>query len=137
MSHPLPEPGSPADWLRHARSDLLVAQTPTAPGVLRETLCYHLQQAAEKSLKAVLIYFDIAPPRTHNLKMLIELMPAAFPVPDSVASAASLTDYAVTTRYPGDYEPIPFAQAQDAVQVAQRVRRQLRRWLPQGSRSSD
>lgn len=75
MSPPQPEPGSPADWLRHARSDLLVAQSPAGPGVLLEALCYHLQQAAEKSLKAVLIHCGIAPPRTHNLKLLLELLP--------------------------------------------------------------
>jgi hypothetical protein len=36
-------------------------------GVLYELLCIHAQQAAEKSLKAVLIHHGIAPPRTHNL----------------------------------------------------------------------
>lgn len=106
MPRLLPEPGTPDDWLRYARSDLLIAQSPGAPGVLLETLCYHLQQAAEKSLKAVLIHLGISPPRTHNLKTLVELIPAACSVPDSVALAVSLTDYAVTSRYPGDYEPI-------------------------------
>jgi HEPN domain-containing protein len=106
MPQPQTEPGSPTDWLRHARSDLAVAQLTAPPTVLLETLCFHLQQAAEKSLKAVLIQSGIPVLRMHNLRTLMDLLPSACPVPPDVALAASLTDYAVTGRYPGDYEPI-------------------------------
>lgn len=34
-------PGSPDDWLRHARSDLLLAQQPVPPEVLLAMLCFH------------------------------------------------------------------------------------------------
>ncbi len=47
------EPGSPADWLRHAASDLKLARIARPPEVLLEALCFHAQQAAEKALKAV------------------------------------------------------------------------------------
>jgi hypothetical protein len=33
-----PSPGSPADWLRHARSDLALTRGPHDPEVLLETL---------------------------------------------------------------------------------------------------
>lgn len=53
----LPEPhqtGSPEEWLRYARSDLMIAKiTPTAAMML-EGLCFHAQQTAEKALKAIL-----------------------------------------------------------------------------------
>ena len=39
------------------------------------------------------------------------------------------TEYAVTTRYPGDYDAIPRAEAERAVQIAHRVRNQVRRRL--------
>ena len=45
--------GSPEDWLRYAHSDLELARVPPPPKVLFEGLCFHAQQAAEKSLKAV------------------------------------------------------------------------------------
>jgi HEPN domain-containing protein len=106
MSQPTPEPGSPADWLRYARSDLAVAQLSAPPTVLFETLCFHLQQAAEKALKAVLIQLGVSIARTHNLKTLMELVPTTCQMPPAVALAASLTDYAVTSRYPGDHEAI-------------------------------
>ena len=50
-----PIPGSPEDWLRYARSDLALAQQRQAPEILLATLCFHAQQAAEKSIKAVLV----------------------------------------------------------------------------------
>ena len=40
-----PTPGSPEDWLRHARSDLALAQQWQVPDVLLATLCFHAQQA--------------------------------------------------------------------------------------------
>ena len=43
----------------------------------------------------------------------------------------ALTRYATVTRYPGDYEAILLAEARDAVKVARRVRRQIRKRLPQ------
>lgn len=43
-------PGSPADWLRHAYSDLALASMTPRPPVLPEQLCFHAQQAAEKAL---------------------------------------------------------------------------------------
>ena len=52
MSPDPPEAGTPRDWLRHARSDLSLARIPLPENVLLETLCFHAQQAAEKSIKA-------------------------------------------------------------------------------------
>jgi hypothetical protein len=45
-----------------------------------------------------------------------------------------LTEYAVTTRYPGDYDPILREEAQDAVRLARRLRNQVRRRLPEALR---
>ena len=46
--------GSPVDWLRYAESDLEIARIPQSFRILLEGLCFHAQQAAEKTLKAVL-----------------------------------------------------------------------------------
>ena len=49
--------GSADDWLRHAESDLSLAQIKrNGDEILIETLCFHAQQAAEKALKAVLVF---------------------------------------------------------------------------------
>jgi len=89
--------------------------------VLLETLCYHAQQAAEKSIKAVLIRYEIAFPRTHNLRVLLELLPAMCPVPELVAKSVALTDYAVMSRYPGEYEAVTGDEYREAVRMAEAV----------------
>jgi len=60
-------PGSPADWLRYAHSDLELARVGRAPHVLLEELCFHAHQAAEKAIKAVLVA-KYRSPQLHELK---------------------------------------------------------------------
>ena len=113
--------GSPADWLRRARSDLLLACGRLRRGVLPEDLCFHAQQAVEKSLKAVLISKGIDFPRTHNLRVLIDALPEnVFRDPILDASAA-LTDYAVSARYPGEVEAVTRQELKIARHIASEV----------------
>jgi HEPN domain-containing protein len=69
-------PGSPEGWMRYAKADLALARVPLSKDGMYELLCSHAQQAAEKSLKAVLIHYGVEPLRTHNLERLINLLPA-------------------------------------------------------------
>ncbi|HLZ10766.1 MAG TPA: HEPN domain-containing protein [Chloroflexota bacterium] len=48
---PNPVAGTPEEWLRRARSNLLRAQQPKPDGVLWEDLCFDAQQAVEKGAK--------------------------------------------------------------------------------------
>ncbi len=116
-----PAPGSPADWIRRAHSDLTLARTPPEVGILLEDLCFHAQQAAEKALKAILITRSIPIPRTHNITRLLELMPGADAIPQAVQAAVVLTDYAVATRYPGAYEPVEDEEYREALALAETV----------------
>lgn len=94
------EPGSPAQWLVFARSDLVLAERGAVPGVLLLTLCFHAQQAAEKSLKAVLVHRGVSSPRTHNLTTLMERLPEGCAPPPEAEEVAALSVYAVAARYP-------------------------------------
>lgn len=114
-------PGSPEDWLRHAYSDLELARVVAPPGVLLEGLCFHTQQAAEKALKAVLVAHETPFPKTHSIRMLLDLMPKDLSVPKDVEDAASLTDYAVMIRYPTDTEPVDEKEYQQAIRLAEAV----------------
>ena len=116
-----PEPGSPADWIRHARSDLALARIKAPSEVLTETLCFHAQQAAEKALKAVLVAHDQPAPRTHNIRTLIERLPSHLDPPFLLDEAAGLSVYAVLTRYPADMEPVSKDEYQEAVSLAEAV----------------
>lgn len=114
-------PGSPADWLRHAYSDLALAGITPLPQVLLEQLCFHAQQAAEKALKGILVACNVAVPRTHNLRTLFDLLPVDLLVPSDVQLAAGLSDYAVASRYPGVSEPVEAEECREAVDLAEAV----------------
>jgi len=113
-----PDAGSPADWIRFALSDLSLAES-RPEGVLLETLCFHAQQAVEKSLKAILVATHTPPPKTHNLKILLDLLPKAVPIPADVAASAELTEYAVAMRYPGEWEYISDEDYEKSIRLAE------------------
>lgn len=115
------EPGSPADWLRHAWSDLELARVGQNSRILLEDLSFHAQQAAEKAMKAVLVSRSISFPRTHNIRTLIDLLPKGIKTPEDTAGAAKLTDYAVLSRYPGELEPVTQEEYVDALRIAEAV----------------
>lgn len=103
--------------------------------VLLEDLCFHTRQAAEKALKAVLVAHTIPFPKTHNLKTLLDLLPPDVTPTSEVRDAASLTDYAVVSRYPGDLEPVTEDEHQEAVRLAQAVVRWAANLIEPASKS--
>ena len=116
-----PAPGSPEDWLRHAQSDLALAQAKPPPHVFYEQICFHAQQAAEKALKAVLIAHSIPLLKTHNIRALLDGLSRATRVPQWMRRAASLSQYAVETRYPGRANPVSEGDYRRAVRLAEEV----------------
>ncbi len=115
------EPGKPEDWLRHARSDLELAHTRRNSKILLEDLCFHAQQAAEKPLKAVLVFESVPFLRTHNIRTLMDLLPEDLNLPEEAKGAPILTDYAVLTRYPEDLEPVSEEEYLEALRIADAV----------------
>jgi HEPN domain-containing protein len=111
------------DWLRRAKSNLERAKAgKISEGVVYEDLCFDCQQAVEKSLKALLVYRDVVFPRTHSISLLLELVAdAGINIPDEIKDSVILTEYAVSTRYPGDYEPVDENEYKEAVQLAEKV----------------
>ncbi|MDP7129290.1 MAG: HEPN domain-containing protein [Planctomycetota bacterium] len=101
--------------------------------VFWEALCFHTQQAAEKALKALLIAHGISSPKTHNIRTLLDLLPPDRSPPPAVVEAASLTGYAVTPRYPGDYE----AEGEEEYHLAMEQAEAVVNWVQQVIQSSD
>lgn len=114
-------PGSPQDWLRYARADLAIALGPLPEGAIYELLCFHAQQAVEKSIKAVLLHHGRRIERTHSIERLVDLLPESLPRQPELIESARLTPYAVLVRYPGVSEPVTEADHQDAVRLARGV----------------
>ena len=121
MPHREYDAGSPEEWLCYAGSDLTLAETARSPGIMKETLCFHAQQAAEKALKAVLIKNNVEFPRTHNLRILLDKIPSGINLPADVEEASALTDYAVSARYPGDLEDVTEEDYAEALRMARAV----------------
>jgi HEPN domain-containing protein len=84
-------------WLKRAVSSLEKAKIgKISDALFYEDLCFDCQQAAEKALKALLIYIGISFPRTHSLNMLIALLKGQnIHVPTEVESAVILNEYAL------------------------------------------
>jgi HEPN domain-containing protein len=116
-----PAPGSAADWLRRARSDLSLASVTLPQDVLYNELCFHAQQAVEKSIKAVLVHCGIEFRKAHDIDYLMTLLPQDVPAPPGAEEIVGLTSYAVMFRYPGDYEDVTEEDYRWAVQAAQTV----------------
>jgi HEPN domain-containing protein len=91
-------------------------------GAFYEDLCFHAQQAAEKSLKAVYQHFGKRFRYTHDLDELITgLRNEGITVPIEVADAAILTSYAWEARYPGLSEPVTEKEFREALRQAELV----------------
>ena len=114
--------GSPAEWLRRARSNLTRASQPKHEDVFWEDLCFDAQQAAEKALKALLLFHGLQFRFVHDIaEFLTVLEENGIQLPEDIRASAELTDYAVEARYPGPMEPVTEEEYREAVGLAERV----------------
>lgn len=108
------------DWLRRSKSDLQLGKAALhTQDVLPEDACFHAQQCAEKALKALLFQLDISFPRTHAIEVLLDLLKSnELNIPNGVDEAFELSQYAVQTRYPGEWEVVTQSEARGALERA-------------------
>lgn len=116
-------PDDPREWLNRAHSSLLKARVAaTTPGIYLGDVCFDAQQAAEKALKAVLLYRERQFPYLHDLAQLLALIEqTGLDLSPEIRRVAILSDYAVATRYPGVAEPVTRDEYEEALQLAERV----------------
>ena len=116
------KPDNPRDWLARARSNLLLAESGQKQGVFLEDLCFEAQQAAEKALKAVCVFYKVEFPKTHSLTTLAALLEqTGIQLPADVSDASLLTSYAVQARYPDWDEAVTESEYQRALTLARQV----------------
>ena len=111
------------EWLKRALSNLTIAsKRKTSKDILYEDLCFECQQSVEKSLKALLVFYNVDLIITHSIALLVsKLADKGVVIPDFVKESVILSDYAVQTRYPGNYEPVTIDDFIQALQLAQKV----------------
>jgi HEPN domain-containing protein len=105
-------------WIARAKSSLELAQAEIIRYIHYEDLCFQLQQAAEKALKGLLIYYGVEPEFTHNIEVLLKEIKNFTGIPENIKEAAQLTNYAVQTRYPGEYDEITKEEYEDGIKIA-------------------
>jgi len=111
------------EWLKVASADLRLATLALEadPPIVGLAL-YHAQQAAEKSLKGLLVYHGARYPLTHNLT---ELLRAVLPFDKTIEAAVrpvlDLTAFATLYRYPGESDEPPLGEARSWVEKAHSV----------------
>lgn len=121
-----------AEWLHKADNDLGLAEHLLGESLLYPSaIAFHCQQAAEKYLKALLVWQEIPFPKTHDIKALLNLIGTADAMlAESLQDAVVLTSYGVELRYPGDRPDAPPEDAREAVELARKVRKAIFDALP-------
>ncbi len=95
-------PDDPREWMNRARSNLAMAKN-CVPDAYLEDLCFQVQQAAEKAIKAVMIKRGIDFPYVHDLARLLSLLTETDGTnPDFVEQAEKLSRFATVTQCPTD-----------------------------------
>ena len=119
------------EWLAKADSDLAAAEALVRDGGAHaDHICFLAQQAAEKTVKAVLLAVHARIPRTHDLSFLIDLVDAAErELARALRPLEALTPYAAGLRYPSYMPPAKASEAVTALQLARAARAMARERL--------
>lgn len=105
-------------WIDRAKSSYELSKATISNNIYFEDLCYQAQQAVEKSLKGLLIYYGVEPEFTHNIGILLNELEKFTEISENIREAMDLTNYAVQTRYPGEYDDITKEEYEKAVKIA-------------------
>ena len=119
------------EWVQKAENDLTNAAHALRLGARcpADTVCFHAQQCVEKYLKAYLSLAAIDFPKTHDIRLLLALLPKDARPAITLKDQRNLTAYATGARCPG-WGEISLTEARRAVAVARRARKEIRRLLP-------
>jgi HEPN domain-containing protein len=108
------------EWLKRAHSSLELAKYSDNKAVCYEDLCFQAQQSIEKGLKGLLIFFGVEPEKTHNFFILLQELEKHTEINDDVKKVIVLHNYAVQTRYPGDYIAIEEEEYKQSIRIAEK-----------------
>jgi HEPN domain-containing protein len=112
------------EWFLKANDDELSAKDILSDKEgASSTVCFLSQQMAEKYLKGFLIFSGKRFPKIHDLDKLVKLCSEINPKFKKIKNEAKyLTDFYITTRYPGDYPEFFWRDAEKAFQSASKIK---------------
>jgi HEPN domain-containing protein len=111
------------NWLIKAQHDLLAAKKLSAePEIYGDIAIYHCQQSAEKAVKGFLTLHNQEFPRTHDIRLLIQLAIRINPNFEHYQETSEiLTPYATEFRYPSDVMQPNSEELEDALIKAEEL----------------
>ncbi len=113
------------EWLKKAEADI------DTVNVLLDNdfkhyaiICFHIQQTAEKYVKAYLTEINIEFKKTHDIEQLINLFidTSELNYDDIINAAGLLSIYGVLPRYPGDYPEISKSETMEALEALDTIK---------------
>jgi HEPN domain-containing protein len=110
----------PTAWWRQARNDLDLAVVASNNGFHAQACFFATQAAAEKALKGAIVVLGLAPPHTHGLPKLVEVLEQQGMDASGLANLPlrALTRMTVTSRYPQeDTAPMDLFETSDSEQA--------------------
>ena len=88
-----------------------------------DTIAFHCQQAVEKYIKAILIYYEIDFQRSHNLIYLLDLLTKKVEISEErYDKAILLNGFSVQIRYPDKTIYLSNEELATAIEIAQDFR---------------
>jgi predicted nucleotidyltransferase/HEPN domain-containing protein len=126
-------------WLRRVERDLRAARKCCeGEDAIPDQGAYHVQQAAEKLTKAVLVAHTIRPRKGHKIEEFAPLIPTSFPHRDRFLELEEFSKYAWAHRYPLEdgREPIvepSVAEVKTWIDDIEALKADFERWLEQAA----
>ncbi len=118
-------------WLTKAANDMLnIENNLAAENIPWDTICFHAQQAAEKTIKAYLAYHALPITRTHDLVALLSQAAEINPELGQLRVACQkLNYYAVSSRYPDDLFEPDAKEGLEMVEISQEIQEEILKML--------
>jgi HEPN domain-containing protein len=115
------------EWFNKGEHDLISAGTLLEHNKeLSDTICFHSQQAAEKYIKAMLVFYKIEFIKSHDITYLLGLLKdKIFVENDYFDMSDKMSDYSVEIRYPDDWYNPTLEEAKESVEIAKKFKKLL------------
>jgi HEPN domain-containing protein len=101
-------------WLAFAHKDLVVARQLVDQPDVFDMAAFHCQQAVEKSLKGLLVLFDLDIPKIHDLSRLYTINTRKSRLEWDIEALDAVNEFYIETRYPlhEDHDPLTISRHQ-------------------------